>query len=128
MGEFITDLGAMPINCLIFQDDIARLNTTMKQARTGETLAKKRLQSNYGKSKYVLLGSVAFKEKTRKEAQVCLILMGSHTMEESPEEKYLGVRYTPAELENIASGLVDLVHLRANYSTSWLYWCQVCQD
>ena len=47
IGEFITDLGAMPLNCLIFQDDIAKLNKTLEQARTGaklirETLAKKR--------------------------------------------------------------------------------------
>ena len=59
-------------NCLIFQD-IARLNTTLKQARTGakiigETLAKKRLKSNYRKSKYVLLGNKEFKEQTQKKA------------------------------------------------------------
>ena len=74
MGEFITDLGFMPLNCLIFQDDIARLNTTLEPARTGaelitETLAKKRLKSNFGKSKYVLLGSQEFKERTRREAK-----------------------------------------------------------
>ena len=32
-GETITELGDMPLNCLIFQDDIARLNTTFDQAR-----------------------------------------------------------------------------------------------
>ena len=28
-GETLTELGHMPLNCLIFQDDIARLNTTV---------------------------------------------------------------------------------------------------
>ena len=53
---------------LIFPDDIACLNTTLKHARTGaniigETLAQKRIKSNYGKSKYVLLGSMEFRKK-----------------------------------------------------------------
>ena len=44
----------------------------------------------YSKSKYVLLGSKEFKEKTRREAKENPIMMESHEMEESPEEKYLG--------------------------------------
>ena len=85
----------MPLNCLIFQDDIARLNTTLEQARTGatligETLAKKKLKSNLTKSRYVLLGGEEFKKKTRLEAQNNSVMMGSHIMEESQEEKYLG--------------------------------------
>ena len=42
--ETLTELGHMTLNCFIFQDDIARLNTTLDQARRraaiiGETLA-----------------------------------------------------------------------------------------
>ena len=93
--EFITNLGPMPLNCLIFQDDIARMNTTLDQARTGakiigETLERKQLKSNSGKSKYVLLGSKALKNKTRKEASANPIMMGEEIMEGSDEEKYLG--------------------------------------
>ena len=49
--ETVTELGHMPLNCLIFQDDIARLNTTLEQARRGATLigdnlTKKKLNSN----------------------------------------------------------------------------------
>ena len=55
-GETLTELGHMPLNCLIFQNDIARLNTTLEQARTGatligETLAEKKLKSNLTKSR-----------------------------------------------------------------------------
>ena len=69
--ETLTELGHMPLNCLIFQDDIARLNTTLDQARRGaviigETLAKKKLKSNYGKSRYVLLVSEEVNAKTQK--------------------------------------------------------------
>ena len=85
----------MPLNCLIFQDDIARLNTTLDQARRGAkiiggTLAEKQLKSNLSKSRYVLLGSKEFKERTRREAKEAPVMMGNHIMEESPEEKYLG--------------------------------------
>ena len=45
-GKTLTEIGHMPLNCLIFQDNIAWLNTTLDQARRGatiigETLAKK---------------------------------------------------------------------------------------
>ena len=39
---------------------------------------------------YHLLGSAEFKEKTRQEARENPVMMGSHIMEESSEEKYLG--------------------------------------
>ena len=45
---------------------------------------------NHGKSRYVFLGSEEFKEKTRREAKEAPVMMGSHIMEESSEEKYLG--------------------------------------
>ena len=74
---------------------LTRLNSTLDKARNGakligENLARKRLKSNYSRSKDVLLGSKEFKEKTRREAKEKPIMMGSHKMEESPEEKYLG--------------------------------------
>ena len=94
-GETLTKLGHMPLNCLIFQDDIARLNTTLEQARRGatligDTLPKKKLKSNLKMSRYVLLGSEEFKERTRREAKENPLMMGSHIREESQEEKYLG--------------------------------------
>ena len=52
-----------------------------------ETLAKKKLKRNHGKSRYVILGSEEFKAKTRKEAKGAPVMIGSHIMEESPEEK-----------------------------------------
>ena len=85
-GETLTEHGHMPLNCLIFQDDIARLNTTLDQARkgaklVGETLAQNRLKSNYGRSKYVLLESAEFKEKAKTEAEQSPVMMGSHIIE-----------------------------------------------
>ena len=70
---------------------IARLNTNLDQARKGaaligETLAQKKLKSNHGKSRYVLLGSEEVKERTRREAKEAPVMMRSHIMEESPEE------------------------------------------
>ena len=104
----------MPLNCLIFQDDIARLNTTLEQARTGatlieETLAKKKLKSNLDKSRYVLLGSAEFKAKTRLEAQHNPVMMGNHIMEESPEEKYLG---DMIHTDGLAASILSTVNKR----------------
>ena len=38
----------------------------------------------------MLLGSAKIKEKTRQDARENPVMMGSHIMEESSEEKYLG--------------------------------------
>ena len=48
-------------HCLIFQDDIAKMNITMDQAREGandieEMLESKRLQANKDKSQFVVIG------------------------------------------------------------------------
>ena len=112
--ETLTELGHMPLNCLIFQDDIAWLNTTLDQARRGaaiigETLAKKKLKSNHGKSRYVLLGSEEFKAKTRKEAKEAPVMMGSHIMEESPEEKYLG---DMVNTDQLAASILSTINKR----------------
>ena len=53
-------------------------------------MAKKNLESNHGKSRYILLGSEEFKAKTRREAKEAPMMMRSHIMEENPEDKYLG--------------------------------------
>ena len=112
----LTELGAMPLNCLIFQDDIARLNTTLEQARTGatlvgETLAKKKLKSNLTKSRYVLLGGEEFKKRTRSEAQNNPVMMGEHIMEESLEEKYLG---DMIHTDGLAASILSTVNKRLN--------------
>ena len=55
-------LGIMPLNSLIMQDDISKMNDTLEQAREGcrlidDTLSQKQLSVNYDKSKYLLIGS-----------------------------------------------------------------------
>ena len=106
----------MPLNCLIFQDDIARLNTTLEQARKGatligETLAKKKLRSNHTKSKYVLLGQDEFKQRTRLEAQNNPVMIEGHIMEESMEEKYLG---DMIHTDRLAASILSTVNKRLN--------------
>ena len=78
----------------------------------GETLAEKRLKSNYGKSKYVLLGFKEFKEISSREAKENPIMMGSHKMEESPEENYLGDQiHTDGLTASILSTINKLIGL-----------------
>ena len=35
LGKYRSNIGAMPLNCLIFQDDIAKINAYMNQVREG---------------------------------------------------------------------------------------------
>ena len=46
----------MELNCLIFQDDIAKMNFTPEDARdVGRMLKSKRICANRSKSKYVIM-------------------------------------------------------------------------
>ena len=48
----------MPLNCVIFQDDIAKMNQTLDDARNiGRMLESKQLKADVSKSKLVVIGS-----------------------------------------------------------------------
>ena len=52
----------MPLNSLIMQDDISKMNDKLEDAMSGcdkidDTLKRKQLSVNYYKSKYLLIGS-----------------------------------------------------------------------
>ena len=56
----------MPLNSLIMQDDISKMNDNLEDARSGcdkidDTLKRKQLSVNYDKSKYLLIGSQKFR-------------------------------------------------------------------
>ena len=62
------NIGNLKLNSLIFQDDIARMNSTMDQARQGaqdigRLLESKQLRANIGKSKAVIMGSEDAREE-----------------------------------------------------------------
>ena len=53
-GEVTANIGNMPLNCLIFQDDIAKMNLTLEDARKGardigRMLESKQLKANVSK-------------------------------------------------------------------------------
>ena len=105
-----TELGHKPLNCLNFQDNIVKL--TLEQAKRGatligDTLAKKKLKSNLTKSRYVLLRSEEFKERTRQEAKETPVMMGSHIMEESSEDKYLG---DMVHTDGLAASILSIIN------------------
>ena len=93
--EYSARIGRVGLNNLIFQDDIAKLNSKVEDAREGciridETLKKKRLSVNYGKSKYIIFGDKKFKNKARRELEKYPMMMGNVKIEESVKEKYVG--------------------------------------
>ena len=60
IGKPSTMLGIMPLNSLIMQDDISKMNDTLEDAWSGcekidDTLKRKQLSVNYDKSKYLPL-------------------------------------------------------------------------
>ena len=59
-------MGIMPLNSLIMQDNISKMNDKLEDARSGcdkidDTLKRKQLSVNYDKSKYLLIGSHKFR-------------------------------------------------------------------
>lgn len=93
--EASTKIGHVGLNNLIFQDDISKLNDSLEQARKDcqkidRTLESKLLSLNYDKSKYMIIGSTKYRNKTLKELEKSPMKMGSSTIDHSSSEKYLG--------------------------------------
>ena len=94
-NQHTANIGQLPLNTLIFQDDISKMNDDIEQAREGcqkidRTLKSKLLSANYDKSKFLIIG----KEKSRKSTLEILgkdpLQMGGVKIEHSEQEKYLG--------------------------------------
>ena len=65
------NIGNMPLNCLIFEDNIAEINPTLDDARKGakdivRMLESKQLKADVSKPKFVVIGS----KKSRKESHI----------------------------------------------------------
>ena len=65
-GKTSTRMGRMDLNCVVMQDDIAKMNDNLIKAREGcilldDTLKRKQLSVNYDKSKYMLMVSKMFR-------------------------------------------------------------------
>ena len=94
-NEFSTWIGELGLCCLIFQDDIGKLNDTLKEVREGcnkidETLKGKLLSLNYDKSKFVIIGSAKERAEMEKILELDPIKMGNVIIEQAMMEKYLG--------------------------------------
>ena len=88
-------LGKLGLNCLIFQDDIGKLNDNMDEVREGcdkidETLKSKRLSLNYDKSKYVIIGGTKARKEILEQAKINPLTMGGVIIANAIMEKYLG--------------------------------------
>ena len=94
-NEFSTWIGNLGLCCLIFQDDIGKLNDTLKEVREGcnkidETLKSKLLSLNYDKSKFVIIGSAKARAEMENILKKDPIKMGNVIIEQAMMEKYLG--------------------------------------
>ena len=85
----------MSLNCVVMQDDIAKMNNKINDARIGcslidETLKKKQLSINYDKSKYIIFGSKKFRRETMETMVREPMRMGDEVIGNAVKEKYLG--------------------------------------
>ena len=85
-------IGSRKLNTLVFQDDIAKMNDNLGQARDACTkidkmLKRKQLSVNYDKSKFLIFGKNKYKKKVLKNIEKDPMIMGG---QHSSVEKYLG--------------------------------------
>ena len=90
-----THIGTLPLNAVVMQDDIAKLNDNLEQARDGcdkilNTLMRKQLSVNHDKCKYLIVGPKKFRENTLKELEKDPLKMGGAKIDHAGTEKYLG--------------------------------------
>ena len=93
-GPVTTNIGDMELNSLIFQDDIAKMNFTLEDARkgakdVGRMLESKQFRANTAQSKFVILATPESWTELLKEAEAIPIRMGETIIENSRADKYL---------------------------------------
>ena len=87
----LTQIGTLPINAVVMQDDIAKLNDNLVQARDGcnkihDTLMRKQLSINHDKCKYLIVGPRKFREETLKELETQPMSMGGLVIKHAVSE------------------------------------------
>ena len=88
-------IGSRKLNTLVFQDDIAKMNDNLGQARDACTkidimLKRKQLSVNYDKSKFLIFGKNKYRKKVLKNIEKDPMIMGGQQIQHSSVEKYLG--------------------------------------
>ena len=91
----LASIGSVKLNTLVFQDDIAKMNDNLGQARDACTkidimLKRKQLSVNYDKSKFLIFGKNKYKKKVLKNIEKDPMIMGGQQIQHSSVEKYLG--------------------------------------
>ena len=85
-SNYSANIGQVELACLILQDDIMEMSSTVEQARNGcqkidEMLKQKLLRANYDKSKYLILGRGKQKSKMIKELEETPLKMGDEILD-----------------------------------------------
>ena len=88
-------IGSRKLNTLVFQDDIAKMNDNLGQARDACTkidkmLKRKQLSVNYDKSKFLIFGKNKYRKKVLKNIEKDPMIMGGQQIQHSSVEKYFG--------------------------------------
>ena len=93
-GTSTASIDTLGLNAVVMQDDIAKLNNNINQARVGcdkifNTLMRKQLSVNHTKCKYLIVGTKRYRDATLEELKNDPMKMGL-IIEHAVNEKYLG--------------------------------------
>ena len=94
-GKKSTYIGHLDLNSLIMQDDIAKVSTSLAEARQRcediyKLLTRKQLSVNDTKCKFMILGSKKQRKQALKELEKEPMMMGGRKINHAGKEKYLG--------------------------------------
>ena len=94
-SEYEVSYGKVPLQPILFQDDVARLALDPESAQMGndkmETLAEtKLLNYNMDKSCYMVIGKLKARNEMQKQLQNCPLTLCGSNMKEEKSAKYLG--------------------------------------
>ena len=91
--DYSANIGQVRLACLILQDEITEMSSTLEQAwkvcqKIYEMLKQKLLRANYDKSKYLILYRGKRKSKMIKELEETPLKMGDEILEKVVTEKH----------------------------------------
>ena len=94
-SEYEVSYGSVPLQPILFQDDVARMSLDLESAQMGndkmEAMAEsKLLDYNLDKSCFIIIGKIKARLEMQKQLQNCPLMLCGSNMKEEKHAKYLG--------------------------------------
>ena len=94
-SEYEVSYGSLPLQPILFQDDVARMSLDLESAQMGndkmEAMAESKLLNyNLDKSCFIIVGKIKARLEMQKQLQNCPLMLCGASMKEEKHAKYLG--------------------------------------